>query len=117
LSRLAQLDFDERGAVLVARVAGELDLSNVHDIGDAIAAALTRDRAGLVLDLTGLTHLDSAGVRLLFDLRTRLAEARQGYAVVVAPAASIREVLILAAVPSAMRVHDEVDAAVTEVGS
>jgi anti-anti-sigma factor len=115
LSRLAQLDFDERDAVLVARITGELDLSNVHDIDDAIAAAVTRELAGLVLDLTALTHLDSAGVRLLFDLRARLAEARQRFAVVVAPGAVIREVLALAAVPATMPVRDDVEAAVLAV--
>jgi anti-sigma B factor antagonist len=117
LSRLAKLDFDEREAVLVARVTGELDLSNVHDVGDAIAGAITGEHAGLVLDLTSLTHLDSAGVRMLFDLRARLAAARQRFAVVVGTGALIREVLILAAVPGTIRVHDEVDAAVTDVAS
>ena len=68
-----------------------------------------------MLDLTGLRHLDSAGVRILFDLRTRLAAARQRFAVVVGAGALIREVLILAAVPATIRVHDEVDAAVTDV--
>jgi ABC-type transporter Mla MlaB component len=91
LTRLAQLEFDERDGVLVAQVSGELDLS-------------------------GLQHLDSAGVRMLYDLRGRLAAARQRFAVVVEPGAMIREVLILAAVPATIRVHDEVDAAVTDVG-
>jgi anti-anti-sigma factor len=117
LSRLAQVDFDERGDVLVAHVAGELDLSNVHDVGDAIAGAIGGGHAGLVLDLSGLQHLDSAGVRMLYDLRGRLAAARQRFAVVVEPGAMIREVLILAAVPATIRVHDEVDAAVTDVGN
>ena len=117
MSRLAQLEFDERERVLVAHVTGELDLSNVHDVGDAIAGAVTGAMAGLVLDLTGLTHLDSAGVRMLFDLRAKLAAARQRLAVVVGAGAPIREVLILVAVPATIRVHDEVDAAVTDVAS
>ena len=112
MTRLAQLDFDERGDVVIARLAGELDLSNVHDIGDGLNAAVTRDTAGLVLDLSELTHLDSAGVRLLFDLRQRLATARQGLVLVVPTDAAIREILDLAAVPATVPVHDSLDAAV-----
>jgi anti-anti-sigma factor len=117
LTRLAQLEFDERDGVLVAQVSGELDLSNVYDVGDAIAGAIRGEHAGLVLDLSDLRHLDSAGVRMLFDLRARLAAGRQRFAVVVGAGAPIREVLILAAVPATIRVHDEVDAAVTDVAT
>ena len=112
MTRLAQLDFEERGNVVVARLIGELDLSNVHDIGDGLGAAVTSEAAGLVLDLSELTHLDSAGVRLLFDLRQRLATARQRLVAVVPPGAPIREILDLASVPSAVSLYDDVDAAV-----
>jgi len=110
--RLAQLEFDERGDVVIARIAGELDLSNVHDVGDGLNAAVTRETAGLVLDLSRLAHLDSAGVRLLFDLRTRLATARQRLVAVVPEGAAIREVLDLAAVPATVPLFDELEDAI-----
>ena len=112
MTRLAQLDFDERGDVVIARLSGELDLSNVHDIGDGLNAAVTSTAAGLVLDLTELTHLDSAGVRLLFDLRQRLATARQRLVAVVPQGAAIREVLDLAAVPATLPVYPDLEAGV-----
>lgn len=112
MTRLAQLDFDERGAVVIARLAGELDLSNVHDIGDGLSAAVSSSTAGLVLDLSGLTHLDSAGIRLLFDLRQRLTTVRQRLVAVVPEGAPIREVLDLAAVTATLPVFAELDAAV-----
>ena len=112
MTRLAQLEFDERGDVVIARIAGELDLSNVHDVGDGLNAAVTRETAGLVLDLSRLAHLDSAGVRLLFDLRTRLATARQRLVAVVPEGAAIREVLDLAAVPATVPLFDELEDAI-----
>jgi anti-anti-sigma factor len=112
VTRLAQVEFDERGEVVVARIAGELDLSNVHDIGDALNAAVTSATAGVVLDLTSLTHLDSAGVRLIFDLRSRLNTARQKLAAVVPEGARIREVMDLAAVPAAVPLYTALDDAV-----
>jgi len=107
VTRLAQLDFEERDDVVVARLTGELDLSNVHDIGDGLGAAVTSEAAGLVIDLSALTHLDSAGVRLLFDLRQRLATARQRLVLVVPVDAAIREVLDLAAVPAAVPTYPD----------
>jgi anti-anti-sigma factor len=112
VTRLAQLDFEERGDVVIARLSGELDLSNVHDIGDGLNAAVTSTTTGLVLDLAELAHLDSAGVRLLFDLRQRLATARQRLVAVVPEGAAIREVLDLAAVPATLPVCAELDAAI-----
>jgi anti-anti-sigma factor len=116
VTRLAQLDFDERGDVLVARIAGELDLSNVHDIGDGLAAALPATAAGLVLDLSGLDHLDSAGLRLLFDLRQRLATARQRLVAFVPEGAAIREIIDLAAVPATVPVVAALDEAIATAG-
>jgi anti-anti-sigma factor len=112
LTRIAQLDFDERGFVLIARISGELDLSNVHDIGDGLTAAVTSRSVGLVLDLSRLDHLDSAGLRLLFDLRQRLARSRQRLVIVVPDGAVIREVLDLASVQSAIPLFAELDDAV-----
>jgi len=113
VSQLARLDLDERDDVVIARIAGELDLSNVHDIGDALTGALPSGAAGLVLDLSELEHIDSAGIRLVYDLRGRLGTARQALAVVVPPDAPIHEVLDLAAVPATVPLHGDLDSAVT----
>jgi stage II sporulation protein AA (anti-sigma F factor antagonist) len=117
VTRLAQLDFERRDDVVVARIAGELDLSNVHDIGDALNAAVTSDVRGLVLDLSALDHLDSAGVRLIFDLRSRLATARQQVTAVVPDGAPIREILELAAVPATVPVFASLAQAVAAAGA
>jgi anti-anti-sigma factor len=117
VTRLAQIDFEPRGDVLVARISGELDLSNVHDIGDALNAAVTSATAGVVLELSGLSHLDSAGVRLVYDMRSRLATARQNLTAVVPDGAAIREVLDLAAVPATVPVFATADEAVAAAGA
>jgi anti-anti-sigma factor len=117
VTRLAQVGFDDRGDVVVAHIAGELDLSNVHDIGDALNATVTSGTAGLVLDLSALSHLDSAGIRLIFDLRGRLATGRQRLTAVVREGAAIREVMDLAAVPASVPVFATVDDAVAAAAS
>jgi anti-anti-sigma factor len=113
--RLAELDLDDPADVRVAHLRGELDLSNARDIADALAAAAEEASLGLVVDFSGLRHLDSAGVRLLFDLRRRLAVRRQALALAVPPGARIRDVLEMAAVQATMPVTPAVDEAVAAV--
>jgi anti-sigma B factor antagonist len=58
-------------AVLAA--TGEIDMSNAHDFGLALADALPADAASpLVVDLTRVEYLDSAGLAVLFPHVERL---------------------------------------------
>jgi anti-sigma B factor antagonist len=116
VTRLAELELDERDGVTVAHLTGELDLSNVVDVGDALVTAVGGDARGLVVDLAGLRHIDSAGVRMLFDLRRRMRQRRQGLVLAVPPEARIRDVLELVAVEETIPVLPEVDAAVAAIG-
>ena len=74
---LCRLEFEEDGDTLVARVIGEVDLSNASLIGDEIRSRVANHSLGVLLDLTGLTYVDSAGLEVLFDLRRRLESRRQ----------------------------------------
>jgi anti-anti-sigma factor len=113
--RLAELDLDDPADVRVAHLRGELDLSNAIDIADALSAAAEDGSLGLVVDMSGLRHLDSAGVRLLFDLRRRLGVRRQALALAVPPGARIRDVLEMAAVQETMPVAGSVEDAIASV--
>ena len=113
--RLAELDLDEPADVQVAHRRGELDLSNAADIADALAVAAEDSVLGLVVDMTGLRHLDSAGVRLLFDLRRKLVVRRQALALAVPLEARIRDVLDMAAVADTLPVEPTVVEAVAAV--
>ena len=50
-------------------VTGEIDLSNAAIIKRSIAESVSNQDLSFVLDLSGVTYLDSAGVQLLFRLR------------------------------------------------
>ena len=115
MTRLAEIEIDETGDVHVARLEGELDLSNVVDLGDALASAVPEEALGLVVDMAGIRHIDSAGVRMLFDVRRRLRQRRQGFALAVPANARIRDVLELAAVGDTVPLLADVDAALEAV--
>jgi anti-anti-sigma factor len=54
----------ERGEVLVATLAGELDMSNVGPVGEQIVAELG-DHEAVLVDLSELTFMDSSGLAML----------------------------------------------------
>ncbi|MEV6346633.1 STAS domain-containing protein [Actinoplanes sp. NPDC051851] len=58
------VSFSRRGTAELVRLQGEIDLANAHDLGRVIVAHTTMADAVLI-DLTAVSFLDSAGVRLL----------------------------------------------------
>src|SRR5262249_34043950 len=65
---LATVHVEKQDDVSVARLRGEIDTSNVSEIGDALSAASGHGSQGMVIDLSEVAYLNSASVKLLFDL-------------------------------------------------
>jgi anti-anti-sigma factor len=112
----ADLRLDAANGVVVARLEGELDLSNVRSLGEAIQRGLSNDARVLVVDLTGVTYLDSAAIHLLFRLHTRLHERAQRLWVVVAADAPVGATLGLAGVLTTIPTAPSVEAALRAAG-
>jgi len=58
------------------RLSGEIDLANAAAVEDQIRAALPPQPSAVSVDLTDLTYLDSAGMRVLYGLASRLHALR-----------------------------------------
>jgi anti-sigma B factor antagonist len=108
---LAEVSVDERGSVVLARITGEIDLSNVDEIRSRLVGAVSQDVECLVLDLTPTTYLDSTGIRLLFELAERLQGRRQQLRLVVADKALVRRVVILTQLDQRVPLDASVEAA------
>ena len=67
-------------------------------------------RRALALDLLDVTYLDSAGVRLLFDLADRLHARGRELVVVARPGSLLWSVLRMVAIDRAVVVAQDVDA-------
>jgi anti-anti-sigma factor len=64
------IDVRDGGSLLVLALHGELDLATVDDVSAAIDEHGANRRA-VVLDLRGLTFMDSSGINLLVRLHAR----------------------------------------------
>jgi anti-anti-sigma factor len=112
VSDLARIEVsDARDGYLVARLTGDLDLSNLHAVHAALLDVTPNDGLGLVVDLAGVRFLDSSGAETLFRLQRSLAIRRQRFAVTIPPMANIRRALELGGAPDQMALYPCVDAA------
>ena len=111
MTELSEVEIRVRDGVSVARVRGEIDLSNADSIFSTLARAGAPTNTGLIVDLSEVAYLDSAGVRLLFRLARALGEANRTLRTVVPGDATIRRVLELANMHEQIGVDESEDAA------
>ncbi|HEV8571418.1 MAG TPA: STAS domain-containing protein [Actinomycetota bacterium] len=89
----ADVRFDVVDGTTVAHLSGEIDLSNAALIRRSLAEFVSNTELKLVVDLCEASFLDSAAIRVLFDLSRRLAEHKQQLIVVVPTESLIRRSL------------------------
>jgi anti-anti-sigma factor len=92
---VAHVSIERRDALSVVHVRGEVELPNSDAVRTDILASVPPDGPGMILDLTQTTHLDSSGVRMLFEVAERLRVRRQRLVLVVNEEALIRRVMAL----------------------
>jgi len=80
---LADVEFASHSGDLIAHITGEIDHSNADDLASALTASLSNESHGLIVDLSGVDYLDSAGIQLIYRLRESLSARRQRLALVI----------------------------------
>ena len=108
---LADVQFDIRAQVVVARVRGEVDLSNATQICDAVGEATPNTAHGVVLDVCGVGYLDSAGIHLIYRLRENLRARGQKLMLAIPPESPVQDSLRLAGVTQHLPIASSVDEA------
>lgn len=106
MNDLAAVEARDLGGTLVVLLRGEVDLSNVRGVSDAISAAVPGDVDMVVLDLSGTTYLDSSGISMIFRLAERLGYRRQELRLVVPAESPIRRVLEITRVDRVVPVQE-----------
>jgi anti-anti-sigma factor len=101
--------------VVVASLSGEIDLSNAAEITDALLGGVPNEALGLVIDLSEVSYIDSAGVRMLAELDHRLGWRAQALRVVAPVKSRSRRVLEIAGLERVLSLDTNVEAARTSV--
>lgn len=115
MTDLVGLDIERRGDMVLARLTGELDISEASQVGERIASSVDPSARGVVVDLSGLSFMDSSGVSMLFALARRVGSRRQALRIVARPDGPVGRVLDMVGFGRAASVHEELEAALASV--
>ena len=107
---VAVLALDERWVARVAVIGatGDLDMVTAPKLRDAVAAALQKKPAGLIIDLSTLEFLGSAGMQVLIEARSQTPEIPFA---VVADGPATSRVLRIIGITDVLDVFPTMDAA------
>lgn len=111
MSDLASLTLETTPQMTVARLTGELDLSNVREIHAKLTSAVPNSSRGLVLDLTDTAYLDSAAVQVLFEIAAMLRTRQQRLALALPSDSPVRRLLEMVNLESTAVIENDADAA------
>lgn len=100
---------EERKGAVIVELVGELDLYNAQLLREALFAAAAGEPERLVVDLAGVTFVDSTGLGVLIEARTRMANRRAF--LLVGPGLETRRALEISGLDRHFSVHDTLDEA------
>lgn len=111
------IDVRDESGVVVASVAGDVDLGDTAEVNGRVLGAVTNEAVGLVVEMTGVRYIDSAGIQMLFQFARALEAGRQTMALVVGTESPLRGLLDITGLPQAVPVCADVPSAVAAVRS
>jgi anti-sigma B factor antagonist len=108
---LGELRLELEDRLVYANVSGDIDMSNAADLRAELSTTIPNDAIGLILDLTDIDYLDSAGIHLIHHLREDLRASGQRLQLVIPQSSIINATLRLAGLDWADNTAESVDAA------
>ena len=109
VTEIYSLMFEVSSASTLARLGGEIDMATAPTVGARLTSEI--DRGTVVLDMTDVEFIDSAGIRMLVEVG-RLAEDGGGPLAIVAPKDSVvRRMIEMTGIDRLFVIHDTLPAA------
>lgn len=105
----ADIAVESRDGWIVALLSGEVDMTNAYSVREALTGPIANDSVGLVVDLSGVRYLDSAGIELIFEVAGMLANRRQELRLALPPDSPLRRSLVLTGVDAVAPLHAGID--------
>jgi anti-sigma B factor antagonist len=100
---------EQRDGAVIVSLAGELDLYNAHIVRKELVEAAERGPERLIVELSGVTFMDSTALGVLIEARTRLPN-RSAF-LLVGPGLETRRALEISGLDRHFAVHETLDEA------
>jgi anti-anti-sigma factor len=101
-----ELQTETEGSSALVRIRGDLDLQVVDRVADALARIESEEPDLLVIDLSGLSFMDSSGMALIAAAHIRAVDAGRRFAIVIPPA-GVRQAFERARLSEVMTTTDD----------
>jgi anti-anti-sigma factor len=111
MRQLARIVVETHHGLPVARLEGEVDMTNARSLGDRLRGLLTNRSVALVVDLGPTTYLDSSGIALLFGLSDELRLRQQQLHLVVPDGSPIARVVTITGLDRVAPTHPTLERA------
>ncbi|HEY1277600.1 MAG TPA: STAS domain-containing protein [Thermoleophilaceae bacterium] len=115
MSAFPELQVERHDLVPVVTLSGDVDITIASELRTALLGAVDNSDPGLVVDLSGVRYLDSAGVNLLFELADSLGVRRLAFALVLPGGGLVERVITLVDLGSVARIERTMEEAVAFV--
>jgi anti-anti-sigma factor len=95
MSRNDHVQLSSIGTFVVAHLNGAIDVANAATIEAELSDAVPNTAAGLIIDLSGVSFMDSSGLRILFVIDEALRSRRQDLRLVLDQGSNLSRTLEL----------------------
>jgi anti-sigma B factor antagonist len=104
---MADVRIEREDKTVVAVLTGEVDMSNATSVRLLIAGSVASDDDALLVDLSELSFIDSAGLHSLIELGAVLEERRQQLLLCVPHGSTTERAIEIIGLPRAVSVHSD----------
>ncbi|MCF7837289.1 MAG: anti-sigma factor antagonist [Candidatus Marinimicrobia bacterium] len=105
-----EITHSKQAAYTLVQLSGRLDAGSAPEADSRLRGLVDGDACHMVLDLSGIEYLSSAGIRVLLSTAKRLQQA-QGQLVLAAPQAPVRKIIEMAGLEKFLPLYDTTTAA------
>jgi anti-anti-sigma factor len=103
---ILETEVTENGGVAVLALSGELDISGIARVEEELRQVEEKSPGAVVLDLRGLTFMDSSGLRLVLEADMRARREARRFAIVPGPE-SVHRVFLIALLDKRLEFVDD----------
>jgi anti-anti-sigma factor len=116
VSTVVRVREERHDGAVVAVIEGEVDAVSVGEVAISLRRIVENQLYRVVIDLTGVSYLDSAGINLLFSVGGDVRARQQELHLVIRPGSPIERMLHIVGADRSFPVHATLDEALAETG-